>query len=92
MTQSRYMLNVKPIYWAVYPTIAGPNIKPEKPKVVRFETVREMGSEETIIACLITIAIKFAVNKPKITREGIIKYKLPVRILTNRIVAPKIDK
>ena len=37
-----------------------PNIKPEKPNVVRFETVREMGSEETIIACLITIAIKFA--------------------------------
>ena len=92
MTHSAYILNVSPRYLAVYPTIAGPNIKPENPSVVILETVREIGSVDTLMACRITIAPKFAVNKPKITNAGIIKYKFEVNIHINRIDDPITEK
>ena len=44
------MLNVKPRYFAVYPTMAGPNINPENPRVVRLDTVNGIGSVVTLIA------------------------------------------
>jgi len=50
MTHKAYILNVNPRYLAVYPTIAGPKIKPEKPSVVKLETVKEIGSVVTLIA------------------------------------------
>ena len=45
-------------------------------------------SVDILIACRITIAPKFAVNKPKITNAGIIKYKFAVNILIKRIDDP----
>ena len=50
MTHKAYILNVSPGYLAVYPTIAGPKIKPENPNVVKLETVKEIGSVVTLIA------------------------------------------
>ena len=50
MTQRAYILKVSPRYFAVYPTMAGPKIKPEKPNVVKLETVKEIGSVVTLIA------------------------------------------
>ena len=44
--------------------MAGPKIKPEKPKVVKLETVKEIGSVVTLIAWRMTMAIKLAVNSP----------------------------
>ena len=72
--------------------MAGPKIKPENPKVVRFEIVKEIGSVVTLIACRMTIAIKLAVNNPNKTSAGIIKYKFEVKMLVNKITAPVIDK
>ena len=43
MTQRAYILKVSPRYFAVYPTMAGPKIKPEKPNVVKLETVKELS-------------------------------------------------
>lgn len=57
-----------------------------------LETVREIESVETLIACRITIAPKFAVNKPKITNAGIIKYKFDVSIHINKIDEPITDR
>ena len=67
---------------------AGPKINPEKPSVVILETVREIESVDTLIACRITIAPKFAVHKPKITKAGIMKYKFEVNIHKKRIDDP----
>ena len=50
MTHKAYILNVSPRYFAVYPTIAGPKMKPENPNVVKLETVKEIGSVVTLIA------------------------------------------
>ena len=71
--------------------MAGPKIKPEKPRVVKFETVREIGSVVTLIACRITMAIKLAVNSPNKTSAGIMRYKFEVKMLVNKITAPVID-
>ena len=53
-----------------------------------LETVREIGSVDTFIACRITIAPKFAVNKPKITNAGMMRYKFEVSIHINKIDDP----
>ena len=92
MTHKAYILNVSPRYLAVYPTIAGPKMKPENPKVVKLDTVNEIGSVVILIAWRITIAIKLAVNKPNKTSAGMIKYKFEVKMLVNKITAPIIDK
>ena len=68
--------------------MAGPKINPENPSVVILETVREIESVETLIACRITIAPKFAVNKPKITNAGMMKYKFDVSMHINKIDDP----
>ena len=68
--------------------MAGPKINPENPSVVILETVREIGSVETLIACRITIAPKFAVNKPKITNAGMMRYKFDVSMHINKIDDP----
>ena len=47
IAQRAYILKVSRRYVAVYPTMAGPKIKPEKPKVVKLETVKEIGSVVT---------------------------------------------
>ena len=70
ITDRRYILNVKLIISAKYPTIAGPKIKPAKPKVNKFDTVRLTDSFVSLMACLKTTATKFAVPKPKIIIEG----------------------
>ena len=72
--------------------MAGPKINPENPSVVILETVREIGSVDTLIACLITIAAKFAVNKPKIINPGMMKYKFDVRMQINNIDDPIADR
>ena len=92
MTHKAYILKVSPRYLAVYPTMAGPKIKPENPSVVKLEIVKEIGSVVTLIACRITMAIKLAVNNPNKTSAGIIKYKFEVNMLANKIIAPIIDK
>ena len=91
MTHKAYILNVNPRYLAVYPTIAGPKMKPENPKVVKLDTVNEIGSVVILIAWRITIAIKLAVNRPNKTSAGIIRYRFDVSILRKSIVAPNID-
>ena len=48
-----------------------------------LETVREIESVDTLMACRITIAAKFAVNKPKIINPGMMKYKFDVRMQIN---------
>ena len=48
------------------------------PKVVKLDTVNEIGSVVILIAWRITIAIKLAVNKPNKTSAGIIKYRFAV--------------
>ena len=50
MTHRAYILNVSPRYLAVYPTMAGPKIKPENPNVVKLDTVNEIGSVVILIA------------------------------------------
>ena len=57
-----------------------------------LDTVREIGSVDTLIACRITIAPKFAVNKPKITNAGMMRYKFEVKILINKIDDPIAEK
>ena len=92
MTHKAYILNVSPRYLAVYPTTAGPKMKPENPKVVKLDTVNEIGSVVILIAWRITIAIKLAVNKPNKTSAGIIKYRFAVNILRKSMVAPNTDR
>ena len=53
--ESKYILKVKLISSAKYPTIAGPEIK-LKPSVNKFETVRLIDSFVSLIACLKTTA------------------------------------
>ena len=72
--------------------MAGPNINPEKPSVVKFDTAKEIGSLVTLIACRITMGLKLAVNNPNKTNAGIIIYKFEVNMLVNRIEAPIIGK
>ena len=72
--------------------MAGPKINPENPSVVILETVREIGSVDTFIACRITIAPKFAVNKPKITNAGMMRYKFDVSMHINKIDDPIAEK
>ena len=87
-----YILKVRPKFLAVKPTIAGPKINPEKPRVDKFDTVKEIGSVVTLIAWRITTEIKFAVNSPNKTNAGIIMCKFEVSILENKMIAPIIGK
>ena len=83
---SKYILKVKLISSAKYPTIAGPKIKPAKPSVNKFDTVRLIDSFVSLIACLRTTATKFAVPKPKIIIPKRIMYRFDVQIDMNKIV------
>ena len=62
--QRIYILKVRPKYSAEYPTSAGPKIKPKKPIVNKFETVKPNGSFPAFTPSLKTIPKKFAVPKP----------------------------
>ena len=82
----KYILKVKLISSAKYPTIAGPKINPAKPSVNKFETVRLIDSFVSLIACLKTTATKFAVPKPNIIIPKRIIYRFDVKIDKNKIV------
>ena len=86
IAESKYILKVKLINSAKYPTIAGPKIKPAKPKVNKFDTVRLIDSFVSLIACRKTTATKFAVPKPKIIIPKRIMYRFEVKIDKNKIV------
>ena len=72
--------------------MAEPKVNPEKPRVDKFDTAKEIGSVVTLIAWRITTEIEFAVNSPNKTNAGMIMYKFEVGILENKIVAPIIGK
>jgi hypothetical protein len=64
-TLKAYILKVRPNFSADKPTIAGPNIKPEKAMLETCEIVTGIGSEEILIATLYTIGMMLDVKKPK---------------------------
>ena len=86
ITERTYILKVNPKYSAIYPTITGPKIKPAKPNVAKFDTVKLIGSLELLIACRYTTAIKFAVPKPNNIIPGIIKLRFIVTIDNPNII------
>ena len=85
-------MKVKPINSAKYPTITGPKIKPPKPRVNKFETVKLIDSFDSLIACRRTMAIKLAVPNPKIIIPNKITYRFIVKMDTNNNAHEKILK
>ena len=46
-TQSTYISKARPRFLAAQPTTAGPNIKPENPSVVKFDTAKDLKDDFT---------------------------------------------
>ena len=68
-----YILKVSPKYSAEKPIRAGPNINPEKPIVIKFETVTLRDSLLAFTPSRKTMPRKLAVPKPKMKAQKAIK-------------------
>ena len=87
-----YILKVSPKFSAEKPISAGPNINPEKPIVIKFETETLRVSWLALTPSRKTIPRKLAVPKPKINIPGIINFKSKVVIAMAKINEDKIAK
>ena len=68
-----YILKVSPKFSADKPISAGPNINPEKPIVIKFETETLRVSWLVLTPSRKTIPRKLAVPKPKMKAQKAIK-------------------
>ena len=87
-----YILKVSPKYSAEKPISAGPNINPEKPIVIKFETETLRVSWLAFTPSRKTIPRKLAVPNPKMKAQKAIKLISKIIIEDAKIIEANILK